>query len=35
MNIIIVNIRKKISDRDPQGAWYQDELTGGKPAVVK
>jgi hypothetical protein len=25
---------KKISGRDPQGAWCQ-ELTGGKPPVVK
>jgi hypothetical protein len=26
---------KKKSGRDPQGAWCQDELTGGKPPVVK
>jgi hypothetical protein len=25
----------KFSDRDPQGAWRQDELIGGKPPVVK
>jgi hypothetical protein len=25
----------KISGRDPQGAWRQDELIGGKPPVVK
>jgi hypothetical protein len=26
---------KKISGRDPLGAWYQDELIGDKSAVVK
>jgi hypothetical protein len=26
---------KKISVRDPQGSWRQDELIGGKPPVVK
>jgi hypothetical protein len=26
---------EKISGRDPQGAWSQDELIGGKPPVVK
>jgi hypothetical protein len=26
--------RKKISGRDPQFAWRQDELIGGKPPVV-
>jgi hypothetical protein len=26
---------KKISVREPQGAWRQDELIGGKPRVVK
>jgi hypothetical protein len=26
---------KKISGRDPQGACRQDELTDGKPPVVK
>jgi hypothetical protein len=25
----------KVSDRDPQGAWRQDELIGGKPPVAK
>jgi hypothetical protein len=25
----------KISGHDPQGAWRQDELIGGKPPVVK
>jgi hypothetical protein len=25
----------KISGRDLQGAWRQDELIGGKPPVVK
>jgi hypothetical protein len=28
-------VEKKISGRDPQGAWRQDELIGGKPPVVK
>jgi hypothetical protein len=27
--------KKKTSGRDHQGAWRQDELTGGKPPVVK
>jgi hypothetical protein len=27
-------VEKKISDRDPQGAWREDELIGGKPPVV-
>jgi hypothetical protein len=26
---------KKICGREPQGAWRQDELIGGKPLVVK
>jgi hypothetical protein len=26
---------EKISDRESQGAWGQDELFGGKPLVVK
>jgi hypothetical protein len=26
---------KKISGREAQGAWYQVELIGGKPPVVK
>jgi hypothetical protein len=26
---------KKISGREPQGAWHQDELIGGKPPVIK
>jgi hypothetical protein len=26
---------RKISDRESQGAWRQDELIGGKPPVVK
>jgi hypothetical protein len=26
---------EKISGRDTQGAWRQDELIGGKPPVVK
>jgi hypothetical protein len=28
-------INMKISDREPQGAWRQDELTGGKPPIAK
>jgi hypothetical protein len=27
--------KKKNSGHDPQGAWRQDELIGGKPPVVK
>jgi hypothetical protein len=27
--------KKKISGRQPQGAWRQNELIGGKPPVVK
>jgi hypothetical protein len=27
--------KKKKSGRDPQGAWRQDELIGGKPPVVQ
>jgi hypothetical protein len=27
--------KKKISGRETQGAWYQDELIGGKPPVMK
>jgi hypothetical protein len=26
---------KKISGREPQGAWREDELNGGKPPVVR
>jgi hypothetical protein len=26
---------KKISAREPQGDWRQEELIGGKPPVVK
>jgi hypothetical protein len=26
---------KKISGRDSQGAWQQDEVIGGKPPAVK
>jgi hypothetical protein len=29
------SIAKKISGRDPQGAWRQDELIDGKLPVVK
>jgi hypothetical protein len=28
-------VAKKISGRDPQRAWRQGELIGGKPPVVK
>jgi hypothetical protein len=27
--------KKKICGRESQGAWRQDELTGGKPQVIK
>jgi hypothetical protein len=30
-----IQLENKITGRDPQGAWRQDELIGGKPAVVK
>jgi hypothetical protein len=30
-----LSIEKKKSGREPQGAWRQDELIGGKPPVVK
>jgi hypothetical protein len=29
------SVAKKISDRDTQGAWRQDELIGSKTQVVK
>jgi hypothetical protein len=29
------SVAKKISGRESQGAWRQDELIGGKPSVVK
>jgi hypothetical protein len=29
------SVVKKMSSREPQGAWRQDELIGGKPPVVK
>jgi hypothetical protein len=29
------SIEKKNSGREPQRAWRQDELIGGKPPVVK
>jgi hypothetical protein len=38
VNIRTVTVRaqsKEISGREPQGAWRQDELIGGKPPVVK
>jgi hypothetical protein len=30
-----VQLQKKISGREPEGAWRQDELIGGKAPVVK
>jgi hypothetical protein len=27
--------KKKIAGRESQGAWFQEELIGGKPPVVK
>jgi hypothetical protein len=29
------SVKKKISGRESQGAYRQDELIGGKPPVVK
>jgi hypothetical protein len=29
------SVEKKNSGGEPQGAWRQDELIGGKPPVVK
>jgi hypothetical protein len=29
------SVEKKISGREYQGAWCQDELNGGKPSIVK
>jgi hypothetical protein len=29
------SVEKIISGHEPQGAWRQDELIGGKPPVVK
>jgi hypothetical protein len=29
------SVAQTVFDRDPQGAWRQDELIGGKPPVVK
>jgi hypothetical protein len=29
------SVEKKISGREPQEAWSQDELIGGKSPVVK
>jgi hypothetical protein len=31
----MVQLQKKIYGHEPQGAWGQDELIGGKPPVVK
>jgi hypothetical protein len=28
-------VKKKISGCEPQGAWHQDEVAGGKPPVIK
>jgi hypothetical protein len=33
--IASVQLEKKNPGHDPQGAWRQDELIGGKPEVVK
>jgi hypothetical protein len=30
-----VQLKKKISGREPHGAWRPHELIGGKPPVVK
>jgi hypothetical protein len=30
-----VQLKKKNSGLEPQGAWRQDERIGGKPPVVK
>jgi hypothetical protein len=35
MHATIGELWEKIPGRKPQGAWRQDELTGGKPPVVK
>jgi hypothetical protein len=29
------SVQQKFAGHDPQGAWQQDELMGGKPPVVK
>jgi hypothetical protein len=29
------SVAKKKIDHEPQGAWQQDELIGGKPPAVK
>jgi hypothetical protein len=29
------SVEKKITGRESQGAWRQDEMIGGKPPVVK
>jgi hypothetical protein len=29
------SFEKEISSHDPQGAWFQNELIGGKPPDVK
>jgi hypothetical protein len=31
----IGSLAKKKSGREPQGAWRQDELIGGKPQILK
>jgi hypothetical protein len=30
-----VQLKKEIFGHEPEGAWRQDELIGGKPPVVK
>jgi hypothetical protein len=29
------SVEKKVSGREPQGVWCQDEVIGGKPPVLK
>jgi hypothetical protein len=29
------SVEKKVSGRESQGVWHQDELIGSKPPVVK
>jgi hypothetical protein len=30
-----VQSKKRISNRESQGAWHEEELIGGRPPVVK
>jgi hypothetical protein len=34
-NIKVSIAKEKISDREPQGAWRQGELIGGKTPLLK